>query len=94
MLEALCPGVDRGTLDVTVVADSVTLRGERKPEPNVPEERYHRRERPTGAFIRTISIGERLDPNHTHATYASGVLRVQLARAPEAQPKKIPVQTS
>ena len=63
-----------------------------KPEPGVAEERYHRRERPLGAFTRTVSIGERLDPERTQATYTNGILRVQLARAPEATPKKISIQ--
>jgi HSP20 family protein len=92
-VEALCPGVDRSTLDVTVVGDAVTIRGERKPEPNVPDERYHRRERPLGAFTRTVSMGERLDPERTAATYTNGILRVQLARIPEPPPKKIAIQS-
>lgn len=92
-LEALCPGVDRASLEITVVGDSVTLRGERKPEPNVPEERYHRRERPLGPFTRTVRFGEDLDPDRTQASYTRGILRVQLARAPEAEPKKILIQS-
>ena len=68
-LEALCPGVDRASLDISVVGDAVTIRGERKAEPDVAEERYHRRERPLGAFTRTVSVGERLDPDRTQATY-------------------------
>ena len=91
-LEALCPGVDRETLDVSVVGDTVTLRGERAPEPGVSDDRYHRRERPVGTFTRTVSIGDRLDPEQAQATYTTGILRVQLARAPEAAPKKIPIQ--
>jgi HSP20 family protein len=93
VLEALCPGADRATLETTVVGDTVTIRGERKPEPNVPDERYHRRERSLGAFTRTASIGERLDPDRAQATYTNGVLRVQLTRAPEAAPKKIQIHS-
>jgi HSP20 family protein len=91
-IEALCPGVDRTTLDVTVVGDAVTIKGERKPEPDVPLERYHRRERPFGVFARTISLGERFDPDRTRATYTDGILDVQIARMPEATPKKIQIQ--
>jgi len=75
------------------VGDSLTLRGERKPEPDIPEDRYYRRERPMGPFTRTLSVGEALNPDQTEATYANGILRVQLARAPEATPKKIPVKS-
>jgi HSP20 family protein len=92
-VEALCPGVDRESFDIQVVGDSLTLRGERKPEPDVPDERYYRRERPIGSFTRTLSVGEALNPDQTQATYANGILRVQLARAPEATPKKIPVKS-
>jgi HSP20 family protein len=92
-LEALCPGVARESFDIQVVGDSVTLRGERKPEPDVSEDRYYRRERPMGSFTRTLSVGEAVNPDQTQATYANGVLRVQLARAPEATPKKIPVKS-
>jgi HSP20 family protein len=91
-VEALCPGADRESLDVTVVADTLTIRGERKPEPDVPEQRYHRRERPLGAFTRSLNLGERLDPERTQATYTNGILRLQLARSPEATPRKIQIQ--
>src|SRR5713101_2301528 len=91
-LEALCPGADRDSLDMTVLGDAVTIRGERKADPGVAEERYHRRERPLGAFTRTVSVGERLDPDQAQATYTNGILRVRLARAPEAAPKKIAIQ--
>lgn len=91
-LEALCPGVQRDDLEVTVMGDSVTLRGERKPEPDVPAERYTLRERPVGAFTRTLSLGDRLDPDQANVTYQHGILRVELSLAPEATPKKIPIQ--
>ena len=92
-LEALCPGVDRTNLEVTVLGPAVTIRGERTPEPGVPEERYYRRERPLGSFLRTVTVGERLDPDRTEATYSNGILRVRLKRATEAAPKKIAIQS-
>ena len=91
-LEALCPGVNRDDLEVSVVGDAVTIRGQRKAPADVSEERYHRRERPLGAFTRTLSVGERLDPDGTQASYTNGILRLRLARAPEATPKKIAIQ--
>jgi HSP20 family protein len=95
-LEALCPGVDRESVDVTVVGDVVTIRGDRKPEfedGEGTEARYLRRERPCGPFARAVSLNERLDPDRADATYANGILRVQLARAPETAPKKIPIKS-
>jgi HSP20 family protein len=91
-LEALCPGVDRATLDVSVVGDAVTIRGERKPDPGVNDGQYHRRERVLGAFNRAIALGERLDGERTAATYTNGILRVQLASHPDTTPRKVPIQ--
>ena len=93
LLEALCPGVDRESLEVAAIGDSVTIRGERKPEADVANARYHRRERPVGSFARTIRVNERLDPDRTHATYANGCLRLTLARSQESTPKKIAIQS-
>ena len=91
-LESLCPGVDRQSLEVTLVGEALTIRCERKPPEEVPDERYRRRERPMGQFTRTINIGERFDADRTEATYTNGILRVQLARAGAAS-KKIPIQS-
>ncbi len=71
----------------------MTIRGERRPEPDAAEQRYQRRERPLGAFTRTVSLGERLDPDRTQAAYAAGILRLQRARAPEATPEKITIRS-
>ena len=93
IVEALCPGVSRDSLDITVVGDAVTLRGERTTEAGLDETRCQRRERPLGPFTRTLALGERLDPDATRASYTNGLVRVELARAPEAAPKKIPIQS-
>ena len=93
VLEVLCPGVARESLDVSVVGDAVTVRGERVTEPGVSAGSCHKQERPLGAFMRTVRIGERLDPERTQANYRDGILEVELTRAPEATPKKITIQS-
>lgn len=91
-VDALCPGVDRESIDVTVIGDAVTIRCERKPPADLPADRCYRRERPVGQSVRTIAVGERFDPERTQATYTNGILHVQLTAAAEARPMKIPVQ--
>jgi HSP20 family protein len=93
VVEALCPGVDRASLDVTVVGDVLTIQGQRPAETGISDERYHRRERPLGTFTRTLSVGERLDGDKAQATYSNGILRVQLAAGPETAPRKITIQS-
>ena len=91
IVEAACPGIQRDKLEVTVVGESVSIRGERKPQVDPATVRYHRRERVTGTFARTVVLDERLDPDRTEATYTHGLLRLRLARAQEAAPKKIAI---
>ena len=93
LLDALCPGVDREGLDVTVVGDAVTIRGERKEPPDATEARYHRRERIVGSFARTVRLGDRLDSDRAEATYTNGRLQVRLLPSPGTMPKKIPIQS-
>jgi HSP20 family protein len=91
IVDAACPGIERDKLEVTVVGESVSIRGERKPEADSGTARYHWRERVTGTFARTIVLDERLDADRTEATYLHGILHLRLARAQEAAPKKIAV---
>ena len=91
LVDVACPGIERDKLEVTVVGESVSIRGERKPDADPAAVRYHRRERVIGAFARTIVLDERLDPDRTEATYTHGVLRLSLARARDAAPKKIAI---
>ena len=91
VLEAAAPGIDRSTLDVTAVGNTVTISGERKAEPDVKPEAYHRRERDGGRFVRTIKVGEPVTTEDISATYRDGVLRIEIPYAPEAKPRKVTV---
>ena len=84
IVDAACPGMERDKLEVTVVGESVSIRGERKSEADSAQVRYHRRERPSGTFARTVVLDERLNPDRTDATYTHGILHLRLARAQEA----------
>jgi HSP20 family protein len=90
VVEALCPGVDRATLDLTLVGDALTVRGERRAE-SIPDNRYRRRERQVGPFTRTIKVGDRFDPDRVEAAYRDGVLRIALSRATPAGARKITI---
>ena len=92
-VEALCPGADKDTLEVTVIADTLTIKGERVTPAASAGARYHRRQRSTGSFTRTIRLGERIDAEQVQATYAHGILLVQLSHAPEATPKRVAIRS-
>jgi len=88
------PGVTLDDLDISVMGDTLTLKGERKPADEVGAEAYHRRERRTGPFNRSIQLPNRVDPNNVEAEYEDGVLTVHLNKAAEEKPRKITVKSA
>lgn len=92
-IEALAPGVDRESLDVTASGDTLTIRGERKADPEETDGRYHRRERESGRFVRAIKLNDRVAADKVAATYRDGVLRIELPFAPEAAARRVTVES-
>lgn len=86
------PGMKPEDIEISVVGDVLTVSGERTPE--VPEEevRYHRRERVSGRFSRSIQLAFPVDSEHVSASYENGLLRVKLPRAEADKPRKIAVK--
>ena len=91
VVRAELPGIDAGSLDVTMEQDTLTISGERRPleEKNAS---YHRRERSWGTFRRSFTIPRRVDSAKVAARYVNGILTVELPKAAEARPRQITVQ--
>ncbi len=90
VITAELPGVKRDDLEITVHRDTVTLRGERRDQPQ-DGGAYHRRERSRGPFARTFGLPFRVDPEKVEATLADGVLTLTLHRPEQDKPKRIRV---
>jgi HSP20 family protein len=90
-VDALAPGVDPGSLDLSVLNKSLTLSGERKAPDGIGQEQFHRRERTTGKFSRTIELPSEVDASKVNAKYTDGLLSISLAKAETAKPKQIQV---
>jgi HSP20 family protein len=89
-LEADLPGVEPGTIEVTVEHSTLTIKAERAPGYG-DSEHIIVAERPQGSFTRQLSLGEGVDSDHLTADYADGVLRVTIPAAPKAQARKIEI---
>ena len=87
------PGVRAKDLDLTVLNDSLTLKGARTDDQSAEGDRYYRRERVSGAFARTITLPDAVDPDSVRAEYKNGVLKVHMAKAQEAKAKKIAIKS-
>jgi HSP20 family protein len=89
-LVAELPGVDKEDLEIQAHRDTLTLRGRRR-SPVDDAQAFHRRERGSGSFTRTIQLPYRVDPERIGAHLENGVLRLSLPRPEEDKPRRIAV---
>jgi HSP20 family protein len=91
-VEALLPGIAPDKIDMNVLGNTLALSGERLPaEIGGNGRTWHRRERGTGKFLRTIELPVEIDPERVKAEYKNGLLCVTLPKAEAAKPKKISI---
>ena len=90
VLTADLPGVEPGTVDVSVEDGTLTIRAERLShvEDNVD---WLASERSTGTFMRQISLGDGIDAEHIEASYENGCLRVRMPVQAKTQGRRISV---
>ena len=94
-VEALAPGIDAQSLDVSIKGNQLTISGS-KPAPagEVKPECYHRSERAAGRFVRTVELQTEVDAEKIEAEYADGLLKIRLPKSEKAKPRQITVKTS
>lgn len=90
-VESELPGMNLADIDVTVMGNELTIKGERK-ESTVEGATYHRRERTAGTFARTMTLPVEIDTAKVTATLKDGVLMITLPKAEAARPRKIEVK--
>ncbi len=88
-IEADLPGVDAGSVEVTVEHGTLTISAERTP--HYASASVLSAERPQGSFARQLTLGEGVDSDHLTADYADGVLHVLIPASPKVQPRRIEV---
>jgi HSP20 family protein len=93
-IEALTPGVDPKSLNLTVMQNRLTLSGEKSGVREIKPEAFHRNERASGKFVRTIDLPMEVDEGAIQAEYKNGLLVVTLPKAEKAKPKQINVKVA
>src|SRR5688500_9299662 len=56
VVTAELPGVEQSDIEISVVGDTLTIQGVRKPDVAGERINYHRRERGFGRFVRTMQL--------------------------------------
>jgi HSP20 family protein len=91
-IEAELPGFHMEDIDVSVLGDVVTIKGQRKL--SQPENAmWLRRERTGGSFTRTWTLPNAVEVDKVEASLTNGVLLVTLPKTPAVQPRRISVKS-
>ena len=91
VIHASLPGIKPDDVQITVHGDTLTIRGELKDEEEKKGEHWHIRERRSGVFQRSLSLGAPVSSDKAEATFEHGVLTLTLPKAEEAKPRQIKI---
>jgi HSP20 family protein len=92
VVRADAPGLDPKDIEISVLHDVLTIKGERKTEKEVKKEDYLRREVSYGAFERQLSLPEGAAADKVKASFKNGVVEVTIPLAKGIQGRKIPLE--
>jgi len=86
------PGFKPGELDIELVDDLLTIRGERAfPHGDAGRREWYRFERGYGRFERSLRMPTGLDPDLVQASLEDGVLNLLIPMPESRKPRKIEV---
>jgi HSP20 family protein len=84
------PGVDPGSIDLSVEGTTLTVTAERS-VPRLEDAEWAIAERPFGQYTRQLVLGRSLDTDGLEASYHDGVLTLSIPVAEKARARKITV---
>jgi len=92
VVRAELPGVAKEDLDVTVSADSVTLKAHTSHEEKEEKGEYYRREMSYGEYQRMVALPQTVDGENARATFNDGVLELTLPKLEKTSRRKVTVE--
>ena len=92
VLKADLPGLAEDDVTIELEDNVLTIAGDRKVETEVKRDGFYRLERATGAFRRSLTLPEGVDPEQVQATFDKGVLEVRIPKPEERKPRRVAIQ--
>jgi HSP20 family protein len=91
-ITAEMPGLSEEDVDISLVDNVLTIRGEKRAEREEDRENYHVTERAYGAFYRAIELPAGVDRSSINASMANGVLSITIPKPALSETQKITVK--
>ena len=92
VIKAELPGVEKKDIDVTVTANTVTIKGTISKEEKEEKDNYYHREISRGSYARTLSLPVDVDEDKAKASIKDGVLELTLPKSEKAKKRTIKVE--
>lgn len=87
------PGMKPEDVSVEFEGGVLTISGEKSVDRTDDKSTYHRSERTTGKFSRTLEFSTPIESDGIEASFNNGLLEVVVPKSEKAQPRKITVNT-
>ena len=94
IVRADLPGVSHQDVKVSLMGDTLTIRGSRTDEKKRKDGSFHRVERTHGSFERSFRFGAPVKNDGVSALVRDGVLEVHVPKADEAKLREIEVKVA
>lgn len=91
VLRADLPGLSDEDVNVQLEDNVLTISGERKAEHETQQEGYYRLERAFGAFSRSLTLPEGIDPDGVQAHFDRGVLEIRIPKPAQKKPRQVQI---
>jgi HSP20 family protein len=92
VVKAEAPGVDPKDIDISLMGDVLTIKGEKRQEKEEKDQNYHRVERSYGVFTRSVRLPQEVQSDKIEASYKNGILKITLPKSEEAKKKEIKIK--
>jgi HSP20 family protein len=86
------PGLEEGDVDISLIDNVLTIRGEKKAETEERDRNYLVVERAYGSFYRAFELPQGVDPSQIRATMSNGILKIRIPKPERAETRRIQVQ--
>lgn len=94
VLRADLPGLSEEDVSVQLQDSVLTVSGERKAENEQQQEGYYRLERAFGAFSRSLTLPEGVNPDGVTAHFDRGVLEITIPKPEQKKPRQVRISVS
>jgi len=94
VVKAELPGMSDKDIDVNILNNTLTIKGEKKKEEEKKDQSYYRLERSYGAFQRSVTLPSAVAADKAKASFKNGVLEIEVPKKEEAKPKQIKVSVN